>query len=81
MTRKQIRPPKPGLLLDGDMIHGATDELVTVRDWLRWAVSRFNEAGLCSATAPKTPGTKRSGWCWPRCTCRATRSSPGSMPA
>lgn len=22
------------------------DELVTVRDWLRWAVSRFNEAGL-----------------------------------
>jgi len=24
----------------------ATDELVTVRDWLRWAVSRFNEAGL-----------------------------------
>jgi len=29
------------------MINGATDELVTVRDWLRWAVSRFNEAGLC----------------------------------
>jgi ribosomal protein L3 glutamine methyltransferase len=28
------------------MINGATDELVTVRDWLRWAVSRFNEAGL-----------------------------------
>ncbi len=28
------------------MIHNATDELVTVRDWLRWAVSRFNEAGL-----------------------------------
>ncbi|MBK8762054.1 MAG: 50S ribosomal protein L3 N(5)-glutamine methyltransferase [Sulfuritalea sp.] len=28
------------------MIHGATDELITVRDWLRWAVSRFNEAGL-----------------------------------
>ena len=28
------------------MIHGATEELVTVRDWLRWAVSRFNEAGL-----------------------------------
>lgn len=23
-----------------------TDELVTLRDWLRWAVSRFNEAGL-----------------------------------
>jgi ribosomal protein L3 glutamine methyltransferase len=22
------------------------DELITVRDWLRWAVSRFNEAGL-----------------------------------
>lgn len=28
------------------MIHGATEELVTIRDWLRWAVSRFNEAGL-----------------------------------
>lgn len=28
------------------MIHGATDELITIRDWLRWAVSRFNEAGL-----------------------------------
>lgn len=23
-----------------------TDELITLRDWLRWAVSRFNEAGL-----------------------------------
>lgn len=23
------------------------DELVTLRDWLRWAVSRFTEAGLC----------------------------------
>ena len=29
------------------MINSATDELVTIRDWLRWAVSRFNEAGLC----------------------------------
>ncbi|MDP1645272.1 MAG: 50S ribosomal protein L3 N(5)-glutamine methyltransferase [Sulfuritalea sp.] len=29
------------------MINGTTDELITVRDWLRWAVSRFNEAGLC----------------------------------
>ena len=29
------------------MIDGATDELVTIRDWLRWAVSRFNETGLC----------------------------------
>lgn len=28
------------------MIDSATDELVTVRDWLRWAVSRFNETGL-----------------------------------
>ncbi|MCX7166739.1 MAG: 50S ribosomal protein L3 N(5)-glutamine methyltransferase [Rhodocyclales bacterium] len=28
------------------MIDSATDELVTVRDWLRWAVSRFNESGL-----------------------------------
>ena len=28
------------------MINSATDELVTVRDWLRWAVSRFNETGL-----------------------------------
>ena len=28
------------------MIHGATEELVTLRDWLRWTVSRFNEAGL-----------------------------------
>ena len=28
------------------MINGATDELATVRDWLRWAVSRFNETGL-----------------------------------
>jgi ribosomal protein L3 glutamine methyltransferase len=23
-----------------------TTDLVTLRDWLRWAVSRFNEAGL-----------------------------------
>ncbi|MDZ4251347.1 MAG: 50S ribosomal protein L3 N(5)-glutamine methyltransferase [Sulfuritalea sp.] len=29
------------------MINGATEELFTIRDWLRWAVSRFNEAGLC----------------------------------
>lgn len=29
------------------MIDSATDELHTVRDWLRWAVSRFNETGLC----------------------------------
>jgi ribosomal protein L3 glutamine methyltransferase len=29
------------------MINSATDELITIRDWLRWAVSRFNEAGLC----------------------------------
>jgi len=29
------------------LINSATDELVTIRDWLRWAVSRFNEAGLC----------------------------------
>lgn len=28
------------------MINSTTDELVTVRDWLRWAVSRFNETGL-----------------------------------
>ena len=28
------------------MINSATDELLTVRDWLRWAVSRFNESGL-----------------------------------
>jgi ribosomal protein L3 glutamine methyltransferase len=28
------------------LINSATDELVTIRDWLRWAVSRFNEAGL-----------------------------------
>jgi ribosomal protein L3 glutamine methyltransferase len=28
------------------MIHNATDELLTIRDWLRWTVSRFNEAGL-----------------------------------
>ncbi|MDK9704317.1 MAG: 50S ribosomal protein L3 N(5)-glutamine methyltransferase [Sulfuritalea sp.] len=27
-------------------MNSATDELVTVRDWLRWAVSHFNEAGL-----------------------------------
>lgn len=29
------------------MIDGATEELTTIRDWLRWAVSRFDEAGLC----------------------------------
>ena len=29
------------------MINSATDELATIRDWLRWSVSRFNEAGLC----------------------------------
>ncbi len=28
------------------MINSATDELLTIRDWLRWAVSRFTEAGL-----------------------------------
>jgi len=27
-------------------MNSATDELLTIRDWLRWAVSRFNEAGL-----------------------------------
>lgn len=29
------------------MINSATEELLTIRDWLRWAVSRFNETGLC----------------------------------
>jgi ribosomal protein L3 glutamine methyltransferase len=28
------------------MMNSATDDLVTIRDWLRWAVSRFTEAGL-----------------------------------
>jgi ribosomal protein L3 glutamine methyltransferase len=28
------------------LINSTTDELLTIRDWLRWAVSRFNEAGL-----------------------------------
>jgi len=28
------------------VINSATDELLTVRDWLRWAVSRFSESGL-----------------------------------
>lgn len=28
------------------MINSATDELLTIRDWLRWAVSRFSESGL-----------------------------------
>jgi ribosomal protein L3 glutamine methyltransferase len=28
------------------LINSATDELLTIRDWLRWAVSRFTEAGL-----------------------------------
>jgi ribosomal protein L3 glutamine methyltransferase len=28
------------------LINSTTDELFTIRDWLRWAVSRFNEAGL-----------------------------------
>jgi ribosomal protein L3 glutamine methyltransferase len=27
-------------------MNSATDELVTLRDWLRWTVSRFNESGL-----------------------------------
>jgi ribosomal protein L3 glutamine methyltransferase len=29
------------------MNSGPADELLTLRDWLRWAVSRFNEAQLC----------------------------------
>lgn len=28
------------------MINSALDELITVRDWLRWAITRFEEAGL-----------------------------------
>lgn len=28
------------------MINSALDELITIRDWLRWAISRFEEAGL-----------------------------------
>jgi len=28
------------------VINSATDELLTIRDWLRWAVSRFSESGL-----------------------------------
>lgn len=28
-------------------MNSAIDELITLRDWLRWAVSRFEEAGLC----------------------------------
>jgi ribosomal protein L3 glutamine methyltransferase len=27
-------------------MNSTTEELVTIRDWLRWAVSRFNETGL-----------------------------------
>lgn len=29
------------------MINSALDELITLRDWLRWAITRFEEAGLC----------------------------------
>ncbi len=28
------------------MINSALDELITLRDWLRWAITRFEEAGL-----------------------------------
>ena len=28
------------------MINSALDELITVRDWVRWAITRFEEAGL-----------------------------------
>lgn len=37
------------------MINAATDELATVRDWLRWAVSRFNETGLCYGHGTDNP--------------------------
>jgi hypothetical protein len=62
------------------MINGATDELVTVRDWLRWAVSRFNESELFFGHGTDNAWDEPSGWCLPPCTCRATRSSRGSTP-
>ncbi len=40
------------------MFDQAAQEFTTLRDLLRFAVSRFNEAGLFSATAATTPMMK-----------------------
>ena len=52
-------------------------ELETLRDWLRFAVSRFNAGGLCrSATASPTRTTRRPTCCCMRCICRSTALEP-----
>jgi ribosomal protein L3 glutamine methyltransferase len=40
-----------------------TSRLRTLRDHIRWAVSRFHGEDLFLATAPTTPGTKPGNWC------------------
>ena len=56
-------------------------ELVTVRDWLRYAVSRFGAAGLVYGHGTSKRSTRpHISFCIP-CTCRSTSSSPGSTPA
>ena len=56
-------------------------ELETLRDWLRYAVSRFNEAGLAFGHGTPTRTTRPRTCCCMRCICRSTASSRSSMRA
>lgn len=47
-----------------------TSRLRTVRDHIRWAVSRFHQEDVFSVMAQTTHGTKRGNWCWALCICR-----------
>ena len=62
------------------MFTQAKTQLSTVRDLLRFAVSRFNEANLFSATALTTLMTKRLISFCTACICRSIPLSLFSMP-
>ncbi len=42
--------------------------LLTLRDYIRWAVSRSTPPACSSVTAPTMPGTRRATWFWAPCT-------------
>ena len=66
-ARRDVETPRP-------------QELETLRDWLRYAVSRFNQAGV--VVRPRHgQRVRRSGrtCCCMRCICRSTASSRFSM--
>ena len=70
-----------GSRLTEPMSEVSESELVTIRDWLRYAASRFSAAGLVYGHGTAALWTKPPISFSTPCTCRSISSSPGSTPA